>query len=258
MVLYLSKAIPQLLMPPGLNLVLFIAAWLLKRRIPKVATVLFVFSAVTLAIASSGLGSGFLVGSLEDAYPFRQAAELPNADAIVVLGGYLRYGERRPHIAEISSASDRLWFGAELYRQGKAPIVLLTGGNTPFLSGSSESEASVGAKMIQNLGVPANAVLVEGNSRNTKENAEHSGQVLMARAARRILLVTSAFHMRRASALFRHAGFVVIPAACDYDTGWGKPDFFFQLLPDSVRLEHSQVALREWIGLTVYRARGWL
>ena len=63
--------------------------------------------------------------------------------------------------------------------------------------------------------------------------------------------------MPRAIAAFRKAGLEVSPSPTDYRTGWPEPDLPFRLLPDTEALHNSTDALREYIGLFVYRLRGW-
>jgi len=63
--------------------------------------------------------------------------------------------------------------------------------------------------------------------------------------------------MPRAAATFRKVGFEVTPVPADFLTGWGAPDLLFRLLPDPGPLSQSHVALKEWLGLIVYRLRGW-
>ena len=257
MFIFLSKVIPPFLTPPGVNLVLFLGAWLLKRRLPKLATTLFVVSFTLLALASSGIGASALIEPLEKPYPLINAAQLPNADAIVVLGGYLRHGSSEQR-AELSHIADRLWFGVELYRSGKAPIVLLAGGNVPFVSGAAEPESIAAARVIEAMDVPASAVRTEYKSRNTRENAVLTADLLLPKGLKRVLLVTSALHMRRAAALFQRAGLEVIPAPCDHMTGWEQPDLLFRLLPEAGNLQNTQTGLHEWIGIVVYKIRGWI
>jgi uncharacterized SAM-binding protein YcdF (DUF218 family) len=111
--------------------------------------------------------------------------------------------------------------------------------------------------LMQEWGVPAEAILVEDRSLNTRENALFSFELLRARQIRRILLVTSATHMPRAAAVFRKAGFEVIPAPADFVTGWTSLDLPLDWWPGADALEKSDQAIKEWLGLWIYRLRGW-
>ena len=99
--------------------------------------------------------------------------------------------------------------------------------------------------------------MVETGSQNTRENAEFSKSLLAAKGAKRLLLVTSAFHMPRAVPCFRKLGMQVTPVPTDYQSGWEHPEPPLGWLPDAEHLFRSKFALKEWLGLIVYRLRGW-
>lgn len=258
MYLFLSKLIPRLVFPPGGNLVLFVAAWLIRKWRPRLAGALFLVGAITLYALSTNAVSGLIVAPLEDRYADVTVAGAPSADAIVVLGGGVFGAAGQHHEAELAAAGDRVRKGAALYKAGKAPFILYSGGNIGFLTGSSEPEAVGAGEILESLGVPATAFVAESRSRNTHENADFTWSILKARGTHRVLLVTSAMHMPRAVALFRRTGFTVIPVPCDHITGWGNPSLLFSLLPEAQPLTDSTGALNEYVGLTVYWLRGWL
>ncbi|MGA2181777.1 MAG: YdcF family protein [Bryobacteraceae bacterium] len=258
MFLFLSKLLPPLVFPPGGNLVLFLLAWFLRKRRPRLAGALFLVSALTLYALSTQWGSGVLIAPLENWYADVGVESAPQADAIVVLGGGVQAAAGRHKEPELAEAGDRIRKGAALYKAGKAPIILDSGGNIDFLDGAAEPEAVSAGRILESLGIPATALVAESKSRNTHENAEMTWSLLSARGAHRILLVTSATHMPRSVALFRRAGFVVIPVPCNHIAGWGEPSLLFSLLPEPQPLADSRGALREYMGLTVYWLRGWL
>ena len=186
---------------------------------------------------------------LEREYPPVPAAALPVADAIVVLGGGMEAPQAPLLYPEMKAAADRVWHAARLYQAGKAPVVIP--------SGVGEDEASV--PFLRDLGVPAAAIRVERASRNTAENARFTAALLaLMGGGRRVLLVTSAWHMRRAQLLFERAGVEVIPAATDYEATlmraradhWSLPN----LLPNPEMLYRNTCMLKEYIGYWVYRA----
>ena len=257
MFLYLSKLLPPLIFPPALTIILLLAAVFLRKRKPAWATGLVLFAIASLYAVSIDLVAGALQRNLESRYPAVDINTLPQSDAIVVLGGYLHPagGDRR--YSELMEAADRLWMGSMLYRAGKAPLVLLTGGNIGFLGYRGTPESVAAKEFLEKWGVPAEAILVEPQSQNTHEIAVLSKPILEARGARRLLLVTSAMHMPRALAIFQHEGMPATPVPTDFQTGWGQPQLLFELVPDAEALARSKLALREWIGLTVYRLRGW-
>jgi uncharacterized SAM-binding protein YcdF (DUF218 family) len=128
-------------------------------------------------------------------------------DAVVVLGSPLdEHGHCTAGLAE------RVACGVRLYREGLAPLVVLTGGVSPGAR-ATRPEAEGMADEAVRLGAPRNHLLVEPRARNTVENALYTAALLRERvpAARRVLLVTHAYHLRRALRLFRHVGVDAVP-----------------------------------------------
>jgi len=114
------------------------------------------------------------------------------------------------------------------------------------------------ARLLEEWDIPSTAIQVEGVSINTHENAIRSYQALAPRGIRRILLVTSSLHMPRAAGAFRKAGFEVIAAPADFRGGWSEPNVLARWLPSAKNLVDSDMALYEWLGIAIYRLRGWI
>jgi uncharacterized SAM-binding protein YcdF (DUF218 family) len=106
----------------------------------------------------------------------------------------------------LNAAADRLVHGAALYHQGVANHVLLSGGDIDFLTLSSVSPASDMESIMEMLGVPADAMWLQGKSQNTYEDALYSCQMIKEKGAKVIVLVTSAIHMPRAIGVFKKQG----------------------------------------------------
>jgi uncharacterized SAM-binding protein YcdF (DUF218 family) len=123
------------------------------------------------------------------------------------------------------------------------------------------------AALMALMGVPREALLLEGRSRNTHENAVETLNILQARGVKRILLVTSAMHMPRAYRVFDGQSIEVLPAPTDYrvtDQDWGyylqiNPGvLLLNLLPDTESLHLTTLAIKEYVGLATYWLQGWL
>jgi len=141
-----------------------------------------------------------------------------------------------------------------------------SGGRVSFTSGDpSPPEAFWARDLAVELGLPASQILLNPGSRTTAEEARDIGALGRQRGWRRVILVTSAFHMPRSLATFRQrSGLTVIPVACDYQlpsrAQFGAPTLASVtkgLLPDAEFLYLSNLALKEHLGLLVYRLRGW-
>ena len=154
---------------------------------------------------------------------------------------------------------DRFLAGLDLYRAGKAPRLLFTGGASPFRTGQLP-EGQHYLQEARQLGIPAAAMASTPPVVNTAEEAVAIRRLLVpsppSDASPRILLVTSAFHMRRAQRLFERQGLQVLPFPVDFQARglwagplWRNPT---QWLPSARALDDSSRALRELLGRLVY------
>ena len=189
-------------------------------------------------------------GALESEWPIMKAEDAPEADAIVLLGGGMKTNTNDCLYAEMWSGADRVWHTARLYKAGKAPIIIPTG--------SGERESSL--PLLLDFGIPESAVIVEDQARNTEENAKFVEAILATKGAKntkRVLLVTSAWHMRRSLLMYRKyaPSLEIIPAAADYEaTTMAEPGFHFKdIWADAGMLASNAAMLKEFIGYWGYR-----
>jgi uncharacterized SAM-binding protein YcdF (DUF218 family) len=252
----LSKLLTQLASPlPLALLVLVVAFVLLARDRTRAARRWLAAGIAALWIASLPVVSFHAIRSLEAPFPPVPVADVPQADAIVLLGGAVAPPHPPLHWMDLNDAVDRIFHAARLLRAGKAPFLVVSGGGGPY-TGGPQTPADSMADVLVELGVPRDALVLETRSRSTAENARFSKPLLEARGARRVLVVTSAAHMRRSLAVFRSLGFEAIPAATDYATGlidYGLPSVW---IPDAGCLRGTTSALKEYAGIFVYWLRG--
>ncbi len=259
MPILLDKILTLLVMPLGVAVgagLLALAAFALGRR--RSAAGLTAFAVVWLWGWSTPLATWAVVGPLTDPYPVRRAEALADADAIVLLSGSIKPIRGNMVYPDLSDSADRIWHAARLYHAGKAPLIIVSGGNV-WGSRKWPSKASAMRMLLDALGVPDDAIVVEGSSRNTRQNALSTKKLAAGRGIERVLLVTSGWHLRRAEAAFRHMGLDVIPAATDYGHtkhSLDKP-YIFEFLPSVSALSFNSKLFREHLGYLVYRLRGW-
>jgi len=247
----LAKLVTSLVSPLGTALLLgLLALFLSFRRHMRAAAVVGICAVAWLWLWSTPAGSLSLRTYLESQHPALPVAALPKADAIVVLGGAVSPPEAPRLDVDLGSAADRVWHAARLYHAGKAPLIVLSGGSDPAISAISEAESM--QLFLRALGVPDSAMLLEIRSRNTRENAEFSAELLRAHGLRRILLVTSALHMHRAIGEFSGRGLEVTPATTDIEAVETPADLW-RYLPDAEALSASARALKELVGQWVVR-----
>jgi uncharacterized SAM-binding protein YcdF (DUF218 family) len=273
MFVFLSKFLPPFFYPLGLAVIFILCAIFLKHK-PRLQRIVLILALVVLLISSNRLVAAGLVRLLESQVP--PAAELaslpaaplrePLAPVIVLLGGGTESFSAPRGMVEVNGAGDRVLHALRLYRLGVAPKILVTGGNLDW-SAESRSPAQDMADLLTFLGVPEQDIWLEGESRNTYENALYSQEILQAKGIQRIILVTSAQHMPRSLGLFAAQGLEVLPAPADFnltDSAWQQVlhprgvDFVFNLLPSASSLETTTNALKEYLGMLVYRLRGWM
>jgi uncharacterized SAM-binding protein YcdF (DUF218 family) len=254
MFFFFSKVVPAFLFPYPLFMVLaLLAAWKMKRGWFRRA---FVAVWIALAAMSSYAVAAPLVRSLEQRYLPMKIADAPQADAIVVLAGMVTPLVPSAGEPEFSDAVDRILAGRNLYRAGKAPVIIVTGGSG-LLSQAGEPEAVTLHRWLLGEGIPQQAIIEESASRNTAENAIETAKIASTRGIRRVILVTSAFHMLRSEMCFQKAGLEVIPFAVDYKI----PEQFPGLeaaIPHPAGVVLSGIALKEYAGIVAYRWRGYL
>ncbi|HSG90883.1 MAG TPA: YdcF family protein [Pseudomonadales bacterium] len=261
MPLLIDKLLGQLAMPLGSALGLAVLALLLLALRRRGGASLALITAIAwLWLWSTPLAARWISDQLAADYPPLAMEELPLADAIVLLGGGVDPPAGNRPWADLGDAADRVWHAARLYRAGLAPRILLSGGNV-WASGEAgeageESEADAMLDLLNDLGVPRSAVILEGDSRTTRQNAVHSAALIEREGWQRVLLVTSATHMRRSLACFQSVGVDAVAAATDHQMPSRAP-LVLELLPDADALDRSTRGLREYLGLWVYRLRGW-
>lgn len=263
MLLFLSKLLPPLIYPLGLTCVLLGVALFSRRRWPRIADAAIALGWAILLISSSPWTALWLVSSLEQQHV--PVGPLPSAAAIVVLGGGTKPAlPPRPGV-DLAEAGDRVLYGAQLYQAGKAPWLVLSGGRIAWMGGG-QSEAADMADLARRLGIPASAILLDTESFNTYQNAVNVRRILAEKGVQQFLLVTSAMHMPRAMLIFQRQGLDPIAAPTDFlytdaDRALGRTQpqaFLLSWLPDADALAKTTRALKEYIGIAVYRGLGWL
>jgi len=265
----LNHAVTYLTSPIVVGLVFVAGACVLMGRGGRRLACAFALGGVLILwFFSTGLAYRWLGMGLEREFPPMRVEELPTADAIVVLGGGVNGNTNTLQYAELYLSADRVAHAARIWKAGKAPVIIVSG----------EGEIAASYPFLQELGVPADAILVENTARNTEQNARFVENVVKSTlqlqlptttestssaldldllSRPKILLVTSAWHMRRALLLFRKYApdIDIIPAACDYEAtiSSDRPFEFRQLIPNAEFLLRNSYMLKEYLGYWGYR-----
>lgn len=257
MIILVDKILSAFAFPLGFVsaglLVAFLAIWLGARRTGLAAALLLTS---TLWVASTPASAWFLLQTLETRHPSLVVEDYKQVDVIIVLGGGIRPSNPANPYSDLGEASDRVLHAYRAFKAGKAHRILLSGGSV-FDSDAQTTEAGAMAEVLVSLGIDRDVLILETTSRNTYENAAESLVIWHRENFKSGLLITSAAHMPRALAVFRNAGMAVEPASTDAIHGSIDDPLPLSLLPDSESLGRTTKALKEWLGLLLYRWRGW-
>jgi uncharacterized SAM-binding protein YcdF (DUF218 family) len=254
---YLSKILPVFVMPITVVMVLVVAAIFLLRRKKTRSTIGILLAAiVVLWVSATPLVAQSLYRGLESRFPPMPLADVPQAGCIVLLGGAVSPPMKPRVDTELSESIDRVYKAAQLFRAGKARMLIVTAGNQPW-SLSPWAEADLIRELLVEWGVPKEAIFLEGSSRNTRENAIYSRNLIDSINCESSLLVTSAAHMPRAVAAFQAVGVSITPISTDVRVVEESTPAAMDFLPSAGALAMTTEAIRELIGGWVYRMQGW-
>lgn len=220
----------------------------------RMGRLLLLMGMVLLVALSLKPVANLLAYPLESRYAQPSSEALGTLDIVAVLGGGIHPRCSLRQEAELSAESyPRFYHGVRVFRQTHAGLLAFCAG--PCRAGT-ESEAETMKAMAVRLGVPAERILAETQSRNTVENIANLARLLPAGQGRRIGLVTSAIHMWRSHRVFTqqfpHDTIVPIPAYYAYDPAVWRAE---SIVPSAGSFEQSSMALHEWVGLLWYSLR---
>lgn len=255
--LFLSKLLPIFVYPLGFAILLVALSLLLSfTRFRRTARLGLVAAMSVLWIASMPAFANWFYAGLEARHPPVPIDTLSMVDVAIVLGGAVGQPLPPRTAPDVGEPADRILHAARLFHAGKTGQILVTGGNIPWQAAVAP-EAELIAELLVELGVPRAAIVVETQSRNTYENAVYCTEIIKDRDWRSVILVTSGAHMPRALAVFSKAGIEAIPASTDIRVRFPLYESLLDFLPDAEALKRTSDAIREWIGIVVYRLRGW-
>ncbi|MEO0249844.1 MAG: YdcF family protein [candidate division WOR-3 bacterium] len=241
-----KKVLTSLLLPPGILIPILLVLILFVTK--RLRTFLFIVL-LLIYMCSIEPTKDLLLRPLETAYPLPARAEIQRADVIVVLGGGVV--ENVPDADGPGALSGdslaRLYGAYKVYAAIKKPIIISAGqvfGRQP--------EAEVARRVLLRWGVPPNHSIAEVRSKDTVENALYAAEICQQRNWRNVVLVTSAYHMRRAVLLFNRYLKEIVPYPTDYKISRKKYDYM-SFLPGANNLADIAAAMKEYIAIASYR-----
>jgi uncharacterized SAM-binding protein YcdF (DUF218 family) len=209
-----------------------------------------------LSLISTSAVAYLALGTLEWSYASRtELSECP--EIVVVLSGYMTAPKEDRNLAELGPDTYyRCLHALSLYRQFGGCRILVSGG---LSEGAPEGPTLADAMhtFFREHGVAENQLLVENRSLTTRENAVECSRILRERGISKIVLVTEAKHLRRASLCFQEQGIAVTPSSCHAYTSRYRNQLE-DYLPSPQGAGHFLDAFHEWVGLGYYKLRGWI
>jgi uncharacterized SAM-binding protein YcdF (DUF218 family) len=253
-VFFLLSKLLLVLFSPGAWLIALLIAALVAKPLGRWRSRWLWAAAVVLFLG----GNNILVNLALQAWelPAVPLAAVAPVDAAVLLTGIT--ADNAPHDrVYLSRGADRVTNALWLYRAGRVGRIIISGG-TGSTDPRTTTEAAELATLLRLAGVPQRDLLLEERSRNTRENAQFTKALLAQHPdIKKLVLVTSAFHQRRALGCFAKVGLHPAPFPADFrNTGLhGGPVFW--LVPDVEALGRLSVLLHEMAGYVIYRVMGY-
>lgn len=247
--LVLKKILASIILPPGIFIILLIGSglWLFNQKQRKSGVINFIIAGLVWVLSISPV-SNMMLQLLESDFYFSKAS---HGDVIILLGE--RVDSSAPGVYGVGSPSEmmlaRIIAAANLQRKTNVPLIIS--------HGQEEKTAVIKVAIIERylveLGVPSDLIILEGESRNTFENASYSHKICIEKGFKHPIVVTSAYHLKRSVLSFEKVGMNVIPVPSNF-LSWEKREFGWEsVLPGHEHLRHSSIAAKEFMGLIFYK-----
>ena len=241
--IYLHKILPTFVLPIMLVIIVILIGLIKNKK------KLIYIAIGVLYILSTPIFSNNFFKLVEGSEYIKLISAIDSANAIVVLSGMLEINEVGDSTYIEWGDPDRFFGGIALFKAGKAQKLVFTGGKMPW-DKAKKTEGEVLKEHAISSGIPSNKIFVTKDVENTADEAEAVKELISP--SKRIILVTSAYHMYRAKLLFEKQGFTVIPYKVDYKVERNKEVTIIDYLPSSDNLKITESGIREIIGRLFY------
>ena len=244
--IYLHKILPLIFSPLIMIIVLIIFGLITSSK--KISLI----GVFILIVCSLPIVSDKLVAYLESDYQLTKPSNIVSTDAIVVLSGMIKTINSTDGLDyEFGDASDRIFAGINLFKEKKAPKLILTRGKLPWSVGIPEGEYL--KEIAITNGISENNILLTENVENTDQEAK-AIKKLLSEDKPKVLLFTSAFHMPRAQKVYEAADINVVPFPVDFRKESSKLTFM-SFMPSAKSFYDSSFFVREMMGRIYYNLK---
>jgi len=253
----LSKILVYLIYPFSWIFILLLISFFVKKEKIKKLT-LGAAIIISLIFSETVIFNFFMDWWEPDAVPIEKLDK--KYDFVIVLGGIATYDSEGQKIIP-RYAADRLLQAIKLYKQKKANKIFISGGNASLFGIERIPEADFLKKYLTDIGISDRDIIIEDSSRNTHENAVFTYQIFKRNKwlNKKVILLTSAYHMRRAEACFKKAGFKnfdIFPV--DHYGGKLVIDYHQMILPKVEILSYWNILIKEWVGMIMYKVANYI
>jgi len=249
--IYAHKILPLLISP----LFIFLTAaviFSIKKRNWTALSITIIFS-----ITCTGIVANPLWRILEAGQTPMHVKNASKSGAIVVLSGTIGSKEFDGDQFIQWGRADRFMKGIELVKHGKGDLIIFTGGNLPWQQLATDEGSILKDKAVE-MNIPEEQILVTSRVKNTAQEAREVAKLLDSKT-KKITLVTSAFHMPRASNLFRQQGFDVYQFPVDFRSRAQSQSLTpMDFIPSTSAANKTFEAMREFLGRAYYQLRAWI
>jgi uncharacterized SAM-binding protein YcdF (DUF218 family) len=253
MMFALKKLVTPFLLPPGIIIALLVitGAVLSMGRRWRIGLINLILGLALWAVSTAPVAN-LLMQGLEAEFTIPNN---PTGDVIILLGGGMinQVPDLSGQSAPAASTIRRIVAAVRLYQRVPLPIIV-SGGRV--YDDADTAVAGVAKRFLVDLGVPADRIIVEDRARDTAQNARLTTAICRQRGFSRPILLTAAYHLKRARTAFDAAGLPVTPFPAYYLGARNMVYSWQHLLPRAGVLRISSSALHENLGLLYYRLIG--
>jgi uncharacterized SAM-binding protein YcdF (DUF218 family) len=253
MMVAVKKIAAPFLLPPGIFIVsiIVIGLLLIRSRRWRLGMVNLFIGLALWALSMMPVANG-LMQRLESGFSF---PENPSGDVIILLGGGVlsEVPDLSGKGAPKTSMTGRILTAVRLHRRLQRPIIVNGGG---VYEDNPIAEATIVQRFLMDLGVPRNHIIIEDQARDTAQNARLSAAICRKRGFSKPIVLTAAFHLKRACMAFAAAELPVTPFPAYFLGSHGVYHAPRHLLPHASALHISAMALHEYWGILYYRFVG--
>ena len=241
--IYVHKILPTIVLPIMLVIIVILIGLIKNKK------KLIYIAIGVLYILSTPIFSNNFFKLVEGSEYRKPISAIDSADAIVVLSGMLEINEVGDSTYVEWVDPDRFFGGIDLFKAGKSQKLIFTGGKMPW-DKAKKTEGEVLKEYAISNGIATEKIFVTKDVENTADEAVAVKELISP--SKRIILVTSAYHMYRAKRFFEKQGFEVIPYKVDYKSDRNKEVTILDFFPSAENLKITETGIREIVGRLFY------